>query len=152
MVVLIKKLRVKLISLLPLVLQNLIFKYSKFILYTAIGGTAVVLDFTIFFVLAEIYSVTPLLANSISTFTAMIYSFLINSFVNFKVRDKLLIRFISFGMVALFGLAISSAMLVVFSYWLSLNPVLIKAASLPIVLVVQFMLNSRVTFKVKGGE
>ena len=152
MVKLLKKLQSKLVSLLPLILQNLIFKYKKFIIYTAIGGTAVILDFTIFTVLAQVYDVTPLLANSVSTFTAMIYSFLINSFVNFKVSDKLLLRFISFGIVALFGFAISSLMLAIFSYWLGLNPVLIKATSLPIVLVVQFMLNSKVTFKVTGGE
>jgi putative flippase GtrA len=127
--------------------HHYVLRYRRFIVYSVIGGLAVMIDFSIFAALALFTAIPVLLANTISTFTAMVYSFLTNAFFNFKVSDKILLRFVSFSIVTLCGYLISTGMLWLFVTVYDFNPVLIKAASLPVVLLVQFYLNSKVTFK-----
>lgn len=122
-------------------------RHAPFLLYAVIGVGALVVDVGIYWALAAAVGWHPLLANTISTLVACIVSFLANSFVNFKVTDRLLLRFLSFAVVAGIGYVASSIIIGVGVGILALDPLVAKAISLPVVLVLQFTLNSRVTFK-----
>jgi putative flippase GtrA len=102
----------------------------------------------IFWVLAEPVGAPALAANAISVGVAVVYSFLANSFFNFKVWNRLLLRFLSFSVVSFLGFLASSLMLIVMSGVLGMDEVLVKVLSLPVVLLLQFGLNTRVTFAV----
>jgi putative flippase GtrA len=130
------------------VLRRLLARYRQFLVYAMIGGGAVVLDVGIFWLLAGPLDVPALAANAISVGVAVVYSFLANSFFNFKVWNRLFLRFLSFSVVSFLGFLASSLMLVVMSGVLGMDEVLVKLLSLPVVLLLQFALNTRVTFAV----
>jgi putative flippase GtrA len=129
-------------------LRGLLARYRQFLIYAMIGGGAVVIDVGLFWLLAAPFGVAALAANAISVGVAVVYSFLANSFFNFKVWNRLLLRFLSFSVVSFIGFVASSLMLVVLSGVLGMDEVLVKVLSLPVVLLLQFGLNTRVTFAV----
>lgn len=122
-------------------------RHASFLLYAAIGVGALAIDVGIYALLALGGGWHPLLAHTVSTAVAAIASFLANSYINFKVTDRLLLRFLSFGVVVFIGYVVSSVVIGVGIDVFALDPLIAKAISLPIVLVLQFTLNTRITFK-----
>lgn len=126
----------------------------KLILYVVIGGTGVALDLMIYSVLANIVFVSdgdtgPLIANTISSSTATVYTFCLNVLFNFKVRDKLFMRFVSFFLVGLVGLAVSNTIIWIFVSNLNWGKNIVKFMTLFVVLVVQYNLNKHISFRSK---
>lgn len=137
---------------LPDSLITIINRYQKLLIYGVIGGGAVVIDMGLFWLINATTHINPIIINTVSIAFAMIYSFLMNAYFNFKATSGLLKRFASFGVVTLVGFLVSSIILWLLSIVISLDPVLIKALTLPIVFIVQFMLNSKFTFKQSKQE
>jgi len=126
----------------------------KLILYVAIGGTGVLLDLMIYSVLANIIFVSdgdvgPIISNTISSSTATVYTFCLNVLFNFKVRDKLFMRFLSFFLVGLVGLAVSNTIIWIFVSNLNWGKNIVKFMTLFVVLVVQYNLNKHISFRSK---
>lgn len=119
----------------------------QFIIYSVIGLTSVVLDFSIFFILSQILGVNYLIANIISSLVGISNSFLWNTLFNFKISDFFWHRFLCFYAVGLAGLALSSGLLYVFIGLLGLPAVIVKFGSLVIIVIVQFNLNKYLTFR-----
>lgn len=134
---------------LPAGIVRLINKFERIIIYGMIGGVAVVIDVGLFWLLDATTSMPVVLNNGISILAAMIYSFLMNAYFNFRERSKLLVRFVSFGFVTGVGFLISSLMLWTMSEVMGMNSVLVKNLTLPVVFIVQFTLNSKITFRTK---
>lgn len=132
--------------------QQLCALYSRFrtlILYGLIGGFCATLDFAIYTILCHFDIMPYLWANVISIHCGIICSFFLNRGINFKVKDKAWIRFLSFYAVGLIGLGISELMLylmVDIAHW---NEILCKLISIVAVALVQYFLNRFVTFKTK---
>ncbi len=122
-------------------------RHAQFLLYIIIGVGALVIDLSLYAIVALGIGWHPLIAHTISTSAAAIMSFLSNSFVNFKVTDRLLLRALSFGVVIGVGYLVSALIIGVGISVLSMDPLLAKVISLPVVLVLQFTLNKRITFK-----
>lgn len=138
---------------LPVAAVRFINKFEKIVKYGLIGGFAVVIDVGLFWLLDATTTIPVVANNAVSIFAAMIYSFLMNAFFNFRTRTGLLKRFLSFGVVTGIGFLVSSLMLWIMSEIIGLNSVLVKNLTLPVVFIVQFTLNSKFTFKEsKDGE
>lgn len=124
--------------------------YSRFrnlILYGIIGGFCAALDFGIYTLLCY-YELLPYLwANVISTHIGIFTSFLLNRSFNFKVKDKTPQRFLSFYLVGLTGLGLSSLMLWLMVDKMQWNELVCKLITIAFVSLVQFVLNKFVTFK-----
>ena len=124
--------------------------YSRFrnlILYGIIGGFCAALDFGIYTALCY-WNVMPYLwANIISIHVGIFTSFALNRSLNFKVKDRLATRFLSFYAVGLTGLGISELMLYLLVTIGGLNEVFCKLLSIVVVALVQFILNKYITFK-----
>lgn len=118
-----------------------------FIVYCLIGLTGVSLDYGIFLLLVNGLHVHYLVANAFSTTMGIVNNFAVNCRFNFKVRDRLMIRFLSFYGVGLAGLAMSSLLLYIGVTGLHLNPNATKAATLILVVVLQYNLNRFISFK-----
>lgn len=140
------------VDLAPSRLRALLDRYGQFLLYAIIGGGAVVIDVGVFALLATVGGMHVLLANTVSTAIAIVYSFVANSFGNFKVTDRLLLRFASFAAVSGVGFLVSSLMIGISVGLLAMDPILAKAITLPVVLVLQFTLNKTVTFGSRLGR
>lgn len=121
---------------------------SRLIKYGLIGGLSSSLDFAIYTLLV-ITNINLLIANIIGVNAGIFTSFILNRQFNFKVKDHTGQRFLSFYTIGLIGLVISSGLLYVFVDCLSLNKIIAKIITIVLVALIQFILNSRVTFKIK---
>lgn len=128
-------------------ISNLYNRFRNLILYGIIGGFCAGLDFGIYTALCY-WNIMPYLwANIISIHVGIFTSFVLNRSINFKVKDKVKTRFLSFYTVGLVGLGISTLMLwlmVDMSHW---NEIVCKLITIVVVALVQFLLNKHITFK-----
>ena len=130
-------------------LKELYNKFRNLILYGIIGAFSAGLDFGIYSGLCYWDIMPYLLANIISIHVGMFTSFVLNRSINFKVKDKVKMRFLSFYTVGLVGLGISTLMLwlmVDMAHW---NEIVCKLVTIVVVALVQFLLNKHITFKQK---
>ena len=122
-------------------------KFRNLILYGIIGSSSALLDFIIFTILTELLCVYYLIANCVSVTCGLTNSFILNRKYNFKVKDKTLKRAIMFFLVGFCGLLLNSTLLYVFiNYTHFITPVA-KICAIVIEVLLQFTVNSLVTFK-----
>jgi len=119
------------------------------ILYGIIGSLASGLDFVVFTILSKYIGIYYILANCISVLVGITTSFILNRSFNFKVKDKVGKRFIIFLFVGLCGLGLSNIILYVGVDMLQIGKTSVKFASIILVVLVQFLLNKFITFRVK---
>ena len=131
-------------------IRELYNRFRNLILYGIIGGCCAALDFGIYTALCY-WDVMPyLVTNIISIHVGIFTSFVLNRSINFKVKDKVTMRFLSFYAVGLTGLGISELMLYLMVTVGGLNQVLCKLLSIVVVALVQFLLNKYITFRKHG--
>lgn len=122
-------------------------KYIHFIKYAVIGVTGVTIDFLVFYLLTEHVGMYYQYANAISVTCGITNNFIWNAIYNFKVKDKILKRFIQFYAVGIFGLLLNALLLFIFIELLDCHVLITKAIVILIVVVIQFFLNTKITFK-----
>ena len=122
---------------------------SSFLKYGIVGVFGLVVDMGIFYLLHEVLGVNYIISNIISSSLAVVHNFIMNSFITFKVKDRLLKRFVSFYLIALVGMAVSSGMLVVMIDGFSMDSMVAKMISILLVAVIQYFFNKKLTFRKK---
>jgi len=120
---------------------------SKFGLYLVIGGTASAIDVGVFLYLHEIMSVSAIISHSVSIPLSAIFSFTLNAYLNFKKTDKLALRLASFSIVVGIGYLLGVAIIWVFDVYFQTGGTIGKFVSLPFVFLIQFFLNSKISFR-----
>lgn len=132
-------------------MKNMIIEiYSRFrnlMLYGLIGGFCAALDFGIYTGLCYWDIIPYLWANIISIHIGIFTSFILNRSFNFKVKDKVKTRFLSFYAVGLVGLGISEGMLYLMVTKGGGNEIACKLVSIVVVALIQFLLNKYITFR-----
>ena len=124
-------------------------RYRQLFLYGVIGGFSAFVDFCVYWILCKVG--TPyLVANVISVHCGIICSFLLNRSYNFKVKDKAKLRFLSFYIIGLIGLAISSGMLYLGVSYYHFSEIYTKITTIVVVALLQFALNKFITFRKNG--
>ena len=123
------------------------FVKSKMLAYLFIGGVAASIDLGTFVFLYELVGLTAVISHSVSVPVSAIFSFLCNAFFNFRKTDLLLFRSISFFAVVALGYLLGVAIIILVGDILQLGGTIGKLFSLPFVFLVQFYLNSKVSFR-----
>jgi putative flippase GtrA len=121
-------------------------RYRQLLLYGVIGGFCAFVDFCIYTILCKL-GVPYLIANLIGVHCGIICSFLLNRHYNFKVKDKAKLRFLSFYIIGLIGLAISSGMLYLLISYYHFGEIYAKIPTIVVVALLQFALNKFITFR-----
>ncbi len=121
----------------------------QFLLYCFCGGIGVSSDYAVFYL-----SVTNGLwyqaANSLGYLAGTLVSFSLNRIFTFGMRDRILQRLAMFLAIASVGFATSALLLWLLVELIHLDPRIAKLITLPMVVVLQFFLNRRITFKAPG--
>jgi UDP-galactopyranose mutase len=115
-------------------------------LYGIIGSCCAALDSLIFLLLRKV-DVNIYAANFISINTGIFSSFLLNAFINFKVKEKLTMHGVKFFVVGYAGLLLSMFVIYIGVKMLGIKEIIVKIISVFIVAAVQFTLNKLFTFK-----
>ncbi len=133
-------------------MKEIFTKYSTLIKYFFIGITASGIDVSIYIVLFNIFDLPALLSTSISIAVATVYAFTLNKVYNFQVKGNTFLRLLSYSLVSGVGLLISLALLYIFTEVKGYDGNLIKIISLPIIFIVQYILNKKITFSSFKGD
>lgn len=119
---------------------------QQFLLYCLCGGLGVSTDYAVFYL-----SVTAGLwyqgANVLGYLAGTLMSFALNRVFTFGMRDRTMQRLAMFLGVAAVGFAASAALLWLLVQGFQLDPRVAKLLTLPMVVVLQFTLNRRLTFQ-----
>lgn len=119
----------------------------KFFRYCLIGCSGAGLDFIVYTILTLFFNINYLLANALSVTFGITNNFFLNTFFNFKKKDKLHIRFLSFYAVGILGLLISEGILYILIDKLHYDSTLSKIISIFVITIIQYLLNKYITFK-----
>ena len=128
-------------------LWNLLLNNQQLIKYGIIGCFCAGLDFVIYWLLVNMAKMPYLYANIISVHCGIFTSIVLNRQFTFKVKDKTLLRFFSFYVVGLTGLAISSGLLILLVEKMAFNELISKAFTVVVVALIQFLLNKYISFR-----
>jgi len=119
---------------------------KQFILYGLIGCIGAIIDFSVFYILNRWqYGFNPVINNIIASFIGFSFTFSFNTFFNFKKSDKLVRRFLSYLIICICGMFISSVIIYFLQY--SVNLSLLKGTCITFVACLQFLLNKLITFR-----
>jgi putative flippase GtrA len=120
----------------------------QFFLYCICGGIGVTTDYLVYYS-AITFDIWYQIANLLGYFSGTLVSFLLNRRITFDVRDKMVHRFAMFMGVAAIGFSASALMLWIMVDVLSMDAKAAKILTLPVVVIIQFLMNRRVTFDKK---
>ena len=126
-------------------------QHRNFILYGVIGCVTTAIDVGIFTLLAH-FNIHELIANTISYQVAMVASFFLNRKYNFKIKDKVWQRFLSFFIVNLIGYGLSQLLVFLFITKFGMNDFIGKLLATILAAICQFLFIKHLTFKVKKQE
>lgn len=92
-------------------------KNKKFKKFIVVGGTAALIDFSVFFLLTSYFHTSILFANICSTSIAFCFSFIANKTYTFQTKDRSILReLLLFIIVTLVGLWGVQTIIVVLSH------------------------------------
>jgi putative flippase GtrA len=121
-------------------------RHEQILKYLLIGGAASAIDVVLFMILFNFAGFTEWQAHSVSVPTSVLFSFVVNARHNFKTSDYMLLRLVSFSLVCLLGFFAGYGVIEA-ARSLGIDSNIGKIASLPVVFVLQYLLNSRITFR-----
>lgn len=124
-------------------------KNRNFILYVIIGLSGATIDFVAFLIFHNIFGVQPTIASFLSVSLGIVNNFIFNSRHNFKVTDKLWNRFANFYSIGLGGALLSVLIIFCLYNLLGVNAVSAKLLTIAPVVLLQYFLNIKFSFKLK---
>ena len=119
----------------------------QFLLYCVIGGCGTLLDFSLYSLLLKFSALDYQAANAIGYASGTALSFALNARFNFRVADKIALRLACFSGVALLGWLTSAALLHLLVEQFAISKYFSKLAALFIVVILQYNLNRRLSFR-----
>jgi putative flippase GtrA len=128
-------------------LRDTLRRNRQFALYCVIGVTGVTLDFLVYSLLVRHANLNVQAANAIGYSSGTVLSFVLNSRLNFKTRDWIPLRFLSFCMVAFLGWSASAGTLALLINRYGCNKYVAKALTTFVVVLVQYTLNRAISFR-----
>jgi putative flippase GtrA len=131
-------------------LQGRYRRHQHLVKYLLIGSAASAIDVMLFLVLFNLVGTTPLVAHSISVPTSVLFSFATNARHNFRTSDRIVLRLVSFAIVCAIGYVAGFGVIAA-AAGLGFGENIGKIASLPVVFVIQYVLNSRITFRASAA-
>ena len=128
-------------------MKNFLLQRKQFLLYCLIGFSGVGLDFCVYSLLIKTKLLDYQAANAVGYASGTLLSFVLNAKFNFRVQDKIALRLLSFFGVAFLGWLASAATLHVLIENFQCNKYLAKAATLFVVVLLQYNLNRLISFR-----
>lgn len=120
--------------------------FSQLIKYVLIGVLGLVVDFGIYMILTH-FNVNVEIANMISSTCGIINNFFWNSYTNFKVHDRLVLRFISYFVVGQITTVFTTVSLFIFATKLGFPHLIVKIVATFVTTLIQFVINKVITFR-----
>lgn len=120
--------------------------FNQLVKYVLIGILGLVVDFGTYWILTDI-NINVEIANMISSTCGIINNFFCNSYTNFKVHNRMFLRFISYFLVGQITIVFTTISLFIFATKLGFPHLIVKVIATIVATLLQFVLNKFVTFR-----
>jgi putative flippase GtrA len=127
--------------------KDFLLQKKQFLLYCVIGLSGTLLDFGVYTQLVRAKLLDYQAANAVSYASGTMLSFILNARFNFRISDKIALRLVCFFGVAFLGWAVSAELLHILVGVHGYNKYLSKAATLVVVVLLQYNLNRWFSFR-----
>ena len=117
--------------------------------YLVIGLMAMAIDLGIYFYLYNFLKLPPILSLIIAVSVAIIFGFVMNQKYNFKVKDAIWKRFISYASINSTGLLAGVAVMYIFNSLLNYDANIVRIISLFFIVGGQYLMNRIFSFNDK---
>jgi putative flippase GtrA len=131
--------------------KEFLLQKRQFALYCLIGVSGVTLDFGVYSLLVKTGLLGYQAANAIGYSSGTLLSFLLNARYNFRVTDRVALRMACFFSVAFVGWLASAVTLHLLVESIGWNKYVAKAATLFVVVLLQYNLNRLISFRKTNG-
>lgn len=118
--------------------------------YGIIGILGFLVDLGIFYFVQRLEVLPIEVVNIISSSIALIHNYLWNSYVTFKVYDRFWLRLVGYFLVGQITTLFTTICLWIFVTILYQDKYAVKIISMIVAVLLQFLINKKVTFKRKG--
>ncbi|EEJ72939.1 GtrA family protein [Lactobacillus ultunensis] len=120
--------------------------FIQLVKYVLIGVLGLVVDFGIYTILTH-FKMNVEIANIISSTCGIINNFFWNSYANFKVHDRLILRFISYFLVGQITTIFTTISLFIFVTKMCFPHLIVKIIATFVATLIQFVINKIITFR-----
>lgn len=120
--------------------------FNQLVKYVLIGILGLVVDFGTYWILTDI-NINVEIANMISSTCGIINNFFCNSYTNFKVHNRMFLRFVSYFLVGQITTVFTTISLFIFATKLGFPHLIVKVIATIVATLLQFVLNKFVTFR-----
>lgn len=120
--------------------------FNQLVKYVLIGILGLVVDFGTYWILTDI-NINVEIANMISSTCGIINNFFCNSYTNFKVHNRMFLRFVSYFLVGQITIVFTTISLFIFATKLGFPHLIVKVIATIVATLLQFVLNKFVTFR-----
>lgn len=127
-----------------------IYKKRTFTKFALVGVTGTAIDYISYTLLTRVFDLSPLKANPIGVELAILWNFTLNSLWTFSQRSNqkgLVNKFLTFQLVSLGGLMLSQIQILLYTHYFSIQDLISKALTIPVVAIFNYVINNRWTFK-----
>ena len=112
-----------------------------------IGVVGLVWEMLLFTLLFSTAHIPYAIANVFAMWFAITHNFLLNAYLNFKKTDRIWQRYATFLSIGTVGIVISDSILIVAHEVFNVPVLYVKLATIPVIAVVQYMVNKKLSFK-----
>lgn len=120
--------------------------FIQLVKYVLIGILGLIVDFGVYTVLTH-FTINVEIANIISSTCGIINNFFWNSYTNFKVHDRLILRFISYFLVGQITTIFTTISLFIFAIKMGFPHLIVKIIATFVATLIQFIINKIITFR-----
>lgn len=120
--------------------------FIQLVKYVLIGILGLVVDFGVYTILTY-FKMNVEIANIISSTCGIINNFFWNSYANFKVHDRLILRFISYFLVGQITTIFTTISLFIFATKMGFPHLIVKIIATFVATLIQFIINKIITFR-----
>lgn len=120
--------------------------FIQLVKYVLIGILGLIVDFGVYTVLTH-FTINVEIANIISSTCGIINNFFWNSYANFKVHDRLILRFISYFLVGQITTIFTTISLFIFATKMGFPHLIVKIIATFVATLIQFIINKIITFR-----
>ena len=120
--------------------------FIQLVKYVLIGILGLIVDFGVYTVLTH-FTINVEIANIISSTCGIINNFFWNSYTNFKVHDRLILRFISYFLVGQITTIFTTISLFIFATKMGFPHLIVKIIATFVATLIQFIITKIITFR-----
>lgn len=129
-------------------LKNIYLKHRQLIKYLINGGFTTLVNFVVYIVLTDFYTIHELVANTVAWIVAVVFAFVTNKILVFHDKHNSIVKqFLMFASLRLLSYIVEELSLYLFVIRLEFNDILVKIVVAVFVVITNYIFSKFLIFK-----